>query len=837
MLRLTIKEIVAKKVRLLSTALAVILGVAFVAGTLVLTDTVTKTFDSLLADANSGTDAYVRGDSPLDLGFGEGRPRIDTALVEELRHVDGVDQVAVRVSGYAQILDKKGKVVGSTNSGVLGMNWSTVEDLNPFRLSSGRAPSSPTEIVIDKHSADTAGFVPGDRTTVLTKGAPREVTIVGIAKFGTADSPGGTSVVLFDDASAQTSMAEPGRVDGAAFIAKAGVSQAELVANMQKQVGDDIEVITGAQLTNEDQDHIHDDIASFGVFMMVFAGIAMFVGAFIINNTFSIIVSQRTKEMAMLRAIGASGRQVRRAVLIEAAAVGVVASALGLLAGIGVAKALHMLLAVVGIDIPGGSTVLQTSTIVISMLIGVLVTVLSAAMPARRASKVPPIAALRDVALDRSAASRRRAATGAVIFGLGLAALLGGLGSPNVKLVGLGAALAFIGVSVLQPVLARPVAFALGYPMAKLRGMSGVIARQNAMRNPKRTARTAASLMIGVGLVAFITIFAASTKTATAGSLRDDYLGTHIVDSGAWDGNTGLSPEFAAEVRKTSGVRLMSEGRLTQAEVDGIAQETFHAFDTTTIGKLFDLGNVEGDISQLGADGIAVNADRESVGRPHLGETRQVTFITGTKTFVIRAIYDNSEDWVGDQFVGLEAFAANLPTQLDARIYVATDNAAALENVAAPYPTADVMNKMEFIADQNAEIDMMLKLIYAMLALAVLIALLGIANTLALSIYERKRELGLLRAVGMSRAQVRSSVRWESVIIALFGTGLGVGIGVFFGWAMMSAMAEDGVDALTIPAGQLAIVTVISALAGVAAAIMPARRAAHVNVLKAVAST
>ena len=834
MFRMTIKEIVAKKVRLLSTAIAVIIGVAFLAGTLIMTDTVIKTFDSLLADANSGTDAYVRGASPLDLGFGEGRPRIDAALVDQLGHAEGVDQVALRVSGYAQILDKKGKAIGTTNAGVLGMNWSPVAELNPFRLSSGHAPEGPSEIVIDKHSADAAGFVSGDRTTVLTQGEPRDVTIVGIAKFGTADSPGGASMVLFSDSTAQELLAEAGRVDGAAFIAKDGVSQATLVANLQPLVGDEIQVITGAQLTKEDQDHVHDDMAAFSVFMMVFVGVAMFVGAFIINNTFSIIVSQRTKEMAMLRAIGASGRQVRRAVLIEASAVGLVASAAGLVAGVGVAQGLKLLMSAIGIDIPGGSPVIKSSTIITSILVGVLVTVFSAAMPARRASKVPPIAALRDVALDRSAASKRRAVSGAVISMLGVAGLLAGLNGENVKLVGLGAILLFVGVSVLQPVLARPFAFAIGYPMARLRGMSGLIARQNAMRNPKRTARTAASLMIGVGLVAFIMILAASTKTSTTSALQKDYQGTHVVESGAFDGTTGLSPDLAANVRSTPGVRLMSEERLAHAEVDGKGQDTFKAFDTSTIGKLFDLGHVEGDIAQLGADGIAV-ADSGLV-RPHLGDTREVTFVTGTKTFVVRAIYENSTEWVGEQFVGLEAFEANLPTQLDSRVYVATDSGATLDTVAAPYPTADVMNKAEFITAQNAQMDVMLKLIYAMLALAVLIALLGIANTLALSIHERKRELGLLRAVGMSRAQVRSSVRWESAIIALFGTALGVGIGVFFGWAMMSAAAEEGTSALTIPVGQLAVISVISALAGVGAAIMPARRAARINVLKAVSA-
>ena len=837
MFRLTIKEIAAKKLRLIATAMAVVLGVSFLSGTLVLTDTVTKTFDTLLADANAGTDAYVRGESPLDLSFGEARPRIDTALVDQLRRVDGVAEVGVRVTGYAQILDKHAKAVGSPDTGLLGMNWSPVDKLNPFRLTEGHAPTTDDEIVIDKHSADIADFVPGDRTTVLTQGAPRQFTIVGIAKFGAADSPGGTAMVLFDDVTAQQLLAEPGKVDGASFIATDGISPAELVANLKPLVTDGVEVITGAQLTKEDQASVHENINAFSTFMLIFAGVAMFVGAFIINNTFSIIVSQRTKEMAMLRAIGASGRQVKRAVLAEAIVVGVIASALGLVAGIGVAKGLEALLGAVGLDIPGGATIVQTSTIVISMVVGILVTVVSAVMPARRAAKVPPIAAMRDIATDRSAASKRRTAAGLVVSGLGVAALLGGLSASDVKLVGLGAVVVFLGISVLGPVLARPFAFVVGYPIAKARGMSGRLARQNAMRNPKRTARTAASLMIGVGLVAFITIFAASVKTSVAGSLETDYLGTHIVESGAWDSSSGLSPDFAAALRATPGVRTVAEERLTHVEIDGESEESFQAFDTDTIAQLFDLGNVEGDITQLGADGIAVKADKGATDRPHLGDTKEVTFTTGTKTFVVRAVYDNGNEWVGDHFVGLEAFAGNVPAQLDARVYVAADDEAAIERVAAPYPTADVMNKHEFMQSQNAQIDTMLTLIYAMLALAVLIALLGIANTLALSIHERKRELGLLRAVGMTRAQVRSSVRWESVVIALFGTALGLVVGAFFGWAMMKALADEGLDTFTIPVGQLAVVTTIAALAGVGAAIMPARRASRIDVLKAVAAS
>jgi putative ABC transport system permease protein len=322
-----------------------------------------------------------------------------------------------------------------------------------------------------------------------------------------------------------------------------------------------------------------------------------------------------------------------------------------------------------------------------------------------------------------------------------------------------------------------------------------------------------------------------------AGSLAKEYHGTNIVESGASDGRSGISPGFARKARTAPGVRLVAEQRLTRAEVDGTPQPAFAAFDTATIGRLFDLGNVEGDITRLGTNGIAVKASDGAAKRPHLGDTRKVTFVTGTKTFVVRAIYDHGSDWVGEQFVGLDAFADNVPTQLDARVFVATDDVAALEKAAAPYPTADVMSKTEFQKAHNARIDMMLKLVYALLALAVLIALLGIANTLALSMHERRRELGLLRAVGMSRGQVRSSVRWESLIIALFGAAVGVGLGVLFGSVMMRTLADDGVHTLTVPVGQLAVIAALAAVAGIGAGLLPARRAARIDVLKAVSAT
>jgi putative ABC transport system permease protein len=832
--KLTVKQLAANKLRLLATAFAVILGVAFLAGTLILTDTIRGTLDNALAKADAGTDAYIRGTSPLTLGYGQsGRP-VDATLLHTVRNVDGVDKASVVVSGYAQIVDKAGKAVGIANAGLVGMNWVTVPQLNPYTISSGRAPAGADEIVIDKHSADVAHLGVGDRTMVLSTHQPRPATIVGIARFGTLDTPGALSVVLFDDVTAEAVLNEAGQVDAIAVTARHGVSPDALVARLAPVVGTSNQVISGAQLTKEHQDQIGKAISQFGTFLTMFALIALFVGAFIINNTFSIIVSQRTKEMALLRAVGASGRQVRMAVLAEAAVTGLVASAVGLVAGIGVAKGIRSLLSALGVDIPLGTSVITTATVTVSIVAGFVITVVSAVTPARRASKVAPIAALRDVAQDRSAVSRRRIVTGAVATALAVTTLLVGLNAANAKIVGVGAIALFLAVSVLGPVLARPVAAVLGAPIAKLRGTAGVIARQNAMRNPKRTAGTAASLMIGVALVSFITIFAASVKSSGAGAFRHDFRGTAVVDSGAIDSNSGFSPELAADLRAQRGVQTIAEQRTVAVEING-QPDVLSAYDTATIATMFDLGHIEGDLGHLGVDGIAVKAETGS-NAVKLGDTRTITFPTGAATFTVRATYDHQAAFFGDQFVALSAFEATLPVAIDSRIYVNADDLEVVDRAAATYPTAKVLTTEAFITQQNGNIDIILKLMYALLGLAVLIALLGIANTLALSIHERKRELGLLRAVGMSRAQVRSSVRWESAVIALFGAFLGLAVGTFLGWAMVNAIATQGVDRLVIPVGSLVTVAAIAAIAGVGAALMPARRAARTDILSAIAN-
>ena len=412
MLTLSLKNLLAHKMRLLSTSFAVLIGVAFMAGTLVFTDTLTATFDDVLSEANQGVDAMVRSPKKIETDFGSSGSQIPASTIRAIEEVDGVDKAVVRVAGYAQVIGRDGEPVGDqAQAPAFGFNWTDVAELNPYQLVAGSSPTDDSEIVIDKGSADAAGFAPGDVTSVLTKGDPQEFTISGIASYGSADSAAGASAVLFTDATAQRLLSSPGKVDGIAVTATTGTTQQQLTDALTEAVPESLEVVSGSELIAEDQAAFDESFGPFKVFMLVFAGIAVFVGAFIINNTFSITVAQRSKEMAMLRALGASRRQVSRSVKIEAFATGAMASALGIVAGVGVAWGLRALMSSFGVELPDGPLVIEPTSMLVAATVGMSVTMLSAALPARRAARVRPIAAMRDVAVDNSASSRRSASS------------------------------------------------------------------------------------------------------------------------------------------------------------------------------------------------------------------------------------------------------------------------------------------------------------------------------------------------------------------------------------------------------------------------------------------
>jgi putative ABC transport system permease protein len=848
--RVTIKGLFAHKLRFFLTALAVMLGVAFMSGTMVLTDTISRTFDNLFADVNRGTDAFVRSRESLTSSFGGDRQRgrIPASLLPEIESVDGAAKAEGNLQFYAQLVDKKDDAIGNPGQGAptFGFNWVPDRRLNPYRLEPGsRAPEGPDQVVIDAGSAKEGDFKVGDQVNVLTQGPPKEYQIVGIAKFGDADSAAGSTAALFDTPTAQAITGAGDEFDSISVVAVPGVSQETLTERITEKLDNNAyQVLTGEQITKENQSDIKDALSFFNIALVVFALIALFVGSFIIFNTFSIVVAQRVREMALLRAIGARGRQVMGAILTEAVLVGLFASVIGLGIGIVLSSALKALLDAFGFDIPAGGTVVSARTVIVAVLVGVGVTILSAIVPARKASRVPPVAAMRDVATEDRPHSGRRVIIGAGVTLVGVLALFGGLfGDAGIEFVGLGAFIVFIGVFVLGPVIARPISGVIGWPIQRLRGMTGTLARDNAMRNPKRTSATAAALMIGVALVGFITIFAASTKESINVQIDRAFKADYVISTGSgFGGFGGFSPQLGDDVAKLPQVGESSPLRFNEAEFDG-SSKFFVALQPQSANDLFDLDVEDGRTADLEqSNGLAVS---RAVADDHdwrIGSTVPVRFPNGTTDLTVRMIFGNgAKEGLADYAFSIETFDEHYTNQLDQQVFVKlasgvspAEGRRALDGVLKAYPNAELQDRTEFKEAQAAMINQLLGLIYVLLALAVIIALIGIANTLALSIYERTRELGLLRAVGMSRRQLRSTVRWESVIISLLGTFLGLVIGLFFGWAVVEALADQGITEFAPPGGQLVIVVIIGGIAGVIAAIGPARRAAKLDVLRAV---
>jgi putative ABC transport system permease protein len=855
LLKVTIKGLLAHKLRLVTTATAVMLGVAFMSGVLVLTDTIGKTFDELFADVNAGVDTVVRKEAAFDDQFaGEQRGQVPEDLVATVADAPGVDVAEGQVIGFAQFVDEDGEPIGDPVNGAptFGFNWSDDPQLSSFELAEGEPPG-PDEVVADAFSAEQGGFEVGDDVQVVTQGGVVTLRLSGIATFGDADSPGGASAAMFQTATAQELVGTPGEFAEIWVTGEEGVSQEELAASVQSVLpeGEDLEAITGAEYTKDQQDQIKEFLGFFSTFLLIFALVALFVGSFIIYNTFSIIVAQRGREMALLRAVGAGRAQVLSSVLIEALVVGLIASGLGLVVGIGLSEVLKAALSAIGGELPSTSAVIAVRTVVLAFVVGTGVTMVAAVVPARRASRVPPIAAMRDIAVDDSGSSTARLIIGLVITGFGALLILGGLfgkGDNAAATVGFGVPVTFIGVFVLGPRLAVPFTKALGAPLPRLKGMPGTLARENALRNPKRTAATAAALMIGIGIVVFIAILAQSLKTSAFENIDESFQGDLAIDSGTF-GFGGLPPQLAEDLRALPEVDAASGLRLGYAQV-GLGSKPVYGVDPEQMFDIVDVGLLEGDLSRLGEPGtIAVAQDSADLFDWGLGAEVPVRFAaTGDQRLEVVAVFDDSEalrsDFSSNFIIGMGTWDQNFDTHADFQVYVecaggGADVAAcrdAVETVTDEYPTATVQNLEELKQSQADQVNQLLTLVFVLLFLAIVIATLGIANTLALSIHERTRELGLLRAVGMTRRQMRSSVRWEAVIISLFGTSLGLIVGVLFSFALQQAVKDEGVDVYDVPIFQIVLIVVLGAALGVIASLRPAHRAAKLEVLDAIAT-
>ncbi|HEX6425681.1 MAG TPA: ABC transporter permease, partial [Acidimicrobiales bacterium] len=757
------------------------------------------------------------------------------------------------VSGFGQLLGSDGEAVGGNGPPQIAGSWTTDPELNPYRLAEGRAPEGDGEVVVNRRAASEGGLEIGDTTTLLTP-EPLEVTIVGLSTFGDQDGLGGVTftALALDDAMTHVAKSEDA-VSSIAVRADGGVAQDELAARIGPLLPDGVEATTGAAVADE----AVDDIAStfldmLTAFLTVFAGIALLVATFSIHNTFSIIVAQRTRQAALLRALGARRGQVVRAVATEALLVGVVASLVGLVAGIGVAGLLKGLFDAVGFALPAGGIVVTTGTAATGLVVGVLVTLAASMVPAVRASRVAPLAAIREVAAERTSPSRARVVAGVVLTGAGaaltVAAALGG--GDMLAAVGVGAVLTVVGAVVLGPVVARPAAQVVGAPAARLRGMTGVLARQNALRNPRRTAGTAAALMVGVAVVTLFTVFASSVKASLERTIERSFGGDLVVSAGPFGG--GISPEVATEVGDLPEVDLAVGIGQGAAQVEGDTKQV-SIVEPAALARVLDLGVSAGSLADLaGAGGpgkgpaaMAVSDETADANGWQVGDVVPVTFADGASEDVaIGATYE-TDDVVGGYLLPRSVWSSHAVQDVDALVIVdaadgvaAADARRAVTAVAERFGGPDVEDREEFAATMTTGVDMMLGIVYALLALAIVIALMGIANTLSLAIHERTRELGLLRAVGQTRRQVRAMVRGESLVIATFGAATGIGLGLFLGWALVQAVgtATGGLGVFALPVGPLAVVLAAGAVAGVVAGLRPARRAARLDVLAAIAT-
>ena len=682
--------------------------------------------------------------------------------------------------------------------------------------------------------------------TVLTNKPPRKYTIVGIARFGTVDSLAGASISLYTMPEAQRIGNSIGQFGEISVVAKPGVSQDQVKRDIAKTLASEglskkYEVITGKAITKENQDAINKQLGFLKIGLTVFALIALIVGACIIYNTFSIVVAQRLREMALLRAIGASRRQVLGSVIGESLAVGVLASIVGLIAGIGLAIGLKALLNAVGFGIPGNGVVVKPSGMILAFLAGTIVTFISSIVPARQAARIPPIAAMRSVALERPINRAVRSVIGTVITVLGVVLLLVGLfGSAGLLAVGIGALFVLLGVFVLSPLFAHGLALAIGAPLTKIKGVTGNLARENAARNPRRTATTGAAVMIAVSLVGFITIFAASANASISSAIDTQLKTDYIITSGGGNGPlTGLSPVLDRQIAALPEIQASAPVRLGSVGING--SRTFvNAVDGAAASQVIDLDGTAGSLAAIDNNGIAVSKRKADDHHWKIGSVIPVTFVKTGKV-PLKVVYIYKSNTFGDYFISLKTYEKNFTDQLDFIILAklkpgvsATQGRKAIEPLVKPYPTAKLKDNAQYKADQKKQVNQVLALFYVLLMLAVIISLIGITNTMTLSIYERTRELGLLRAVGESRRQVRSMIRWEAVIIALLGTVLGVVIALFFGWAVITALKDSGFSTFSPALGQLAIIVVFGGISAVFAAIRPARRAARLNVLDAI---
>lgn len=838
MLRLILSSARGHLVRFLLTAFSVMLGVSFVTGTFVLSDSIDASLQGLLANSQKGVDVGVRGIDAESNNAGGSRAALPLTLEQTLARVPGVARVSPDLQGTALIAGKDGIAVGG--NGAPGLGFAFDPDSAAFTLVEGTGPTGPDQVAVESSTLTKSGLSVGDTTQAVIGDQTRTVTISGEVEFG---SLFGATAVLVDDATARTAFAPDGTVSSFSITADRGVTQSALRAGVAAVLPPTAEAVTGATLADETKAALATGLGFFTTFLLVFAAIALFVGSFIIVNTFSMLVAQRTRELALLRAVGASRGQVMRLVLGEAVVVGVLGSGLGLGLGLLIAAGAQWIIrAFVGADV-GSGLPLSVATVVWSLLVGTLVTVTAAVLPARRAARTAPVAAMRADPSIAPKGLRQRGTAGAALLAAGAALLVVSVTrtSPPWTAAGIGACLAVIGMLVAAPLATRPVVRVIAWPLVALGGVVGKLARENALRVPRRTANTASALMIGLALIAGLSVLAQSVKASVADGVTRELTADFVLNGAA----TAIPPSVGADAAELADVRSVAAiSRLgvqigdfgTSASAGSASSLADNILVTMRVGRL----------DALAGDTILVDQSTATAQRWHVGTELDSAIGTLTsRKLTIGGIFQDSQAFGTHLIVDRALYLQAVPEgrRADTIVYVKARSGADLTALRAelvgivkPYLVVSVQNRKEFTDATGASINTLLNLLYVLLLFSVIVAILGIVNTLALSVFERTREIGLLRAIGLRRQQLSGMITIEAVATAVFGAVLGTALGLGLGIALQRGLTSQGLKVLAISWPTIIVMLVVSAIVGVLAAVLPSIRAVRLNILTAIAA-
>ena len=837
----------ARKVRVALTAMAIALGVTLMAGTYILTDTIDSSFSSIFHVANQGSAVVITAKSVLGTNTPPQRSPINDEMLAKVHTVPGVAQAAGGVLAPATLLSTSGAELDPKSPAFVASELP--QPFSSFSPISGRFPSRSGEVALDAATASRYGYIVGDRMVVAGNGTTSDYRIIGILHFAGSGSLGGAGVAVMTLSEAQRVAAESGRFNEINVAARSGITPNQLARRIQAVLPSDVSVLTGTQQAAQQTSNFEANLGFLQTFLLVFAYVALFVGAFIIFNTFSITVAQRTREFGLLRALGSTRHQIMNSVMAESVVLGVGGSAIGLGLGLVVAPGLDQLLKAFGVDLPTTGIVVEARTVIVSMVVGTTVTVLASLAPALRSTRVPPIAALQEgVSPEPGRLSRLALPLTIVLLAIGAFFVVEGLtGHGETLVLGVGALAVFVGIAAVSPRFVPQLAGAIGLLVA-WRGITGQLARENSRRQPGRTAVTAAALMVGLALVSFVSIVAAGTKASIDRAVDDSFAGNLIIEPSQATSNQGLPSSLSHSLAEVAGVRVVTPVAFSDAAIKGIAGNvTVTGIDPTSFAQLYRVGWQQGSdrvmTSLDSSDVILTNAFAKA---HHFEVGERIAVLTPSDrrlSLVVRGIATDNSRLLGALTVNRSLLQTAFGQQDDGVDFVSyatgftnTQVEPAVRGLLSrSYPQSKALTAAQFKQNQAAQVDTLLGLIYVLLAVAIVVSLFGIVNTLVLSIYERTRELGMLRAIGFTRRQIRQMIRYESVITSLMGAIIGLVVGIVFAVVVTRALSSSGF-VLSIPIGTLFLLLVLAALAGVIAAVFPARRAARLDVLTAISA-